>query len=46
MGMEKGREEGEYQKSLKIAKVMKDKGVSVDLISEYTGLNLEQIENL
>ena len=46
LGMEKGREEGEHNKSIQIAKSMKDKGFDIATISELTKLSLEEIETL
>lgn len=58
LGMEKGREEGreegmaegvekgEHNKSIQIAKNMKDKGFDIATISELTKLSFEEIEKL
>ena len=45
-GREEGREEGEHNKSIQIAKSMKDKGFDIATISELTKLSLEEIETL
>lgn len=43
---QKGREEGRQQGIESTARMMKSKGLSLDLISEYTGLTKEEIEAL
>ena len=43
---DEGRAEGELMKQLEIAKKMKAKGQPLDLIVEFTGLSIEEIENL
>ncbi len=49
-GKEEGRQEGieigASQKSLEIAKRLKQKGVAVEVITETTGLTRQQIEKL
>lgn len=45
-GREEGRKEGQQSEKLRAARKMKDDGMSVDLIAKYTGLTIEQIENL
>ena len=45
-GIEVGRKEGEHNKSIQIAKSMKEKGFDIATISELTKLSLEEIENL
>lgn len=45
-GIAQGVTEGEKQKSLDIAKSMKNKGFDVSIILELTGLTKEEIENL
>ena len=45
-GLKEGREEGQQSEKLRAARKMKDDGMSVDLIAKYTGLTIEQIENL
>ena len=43
---DEGRAEGELKKQLEIAKKMKAKGQPLDLIVEFTGLSIEEIEAL
>ena len=43
---DEGRAEGELMKQLEIAKKMKAKGQPLDLIVEFTGLSIEEIEKL
>lgn len=43
---QKGRQEGIRQVKESIARMMKSKGYSLDLISECTGLTKEEIETL
>ena len=43
---EEGRTEGEIKKNLENAKKMKDMGLSFDIITQVTGLPLEEIEKL
>ena len=45
-GRQEGREEGRQQGIESTARMMKSKGLSFDLISEYTGLTKEEIEAL
>ena len=45
-GIEEGREKGREETKAFIAKVMLDKGYSVDVISELTGISKEEIEKL
>ena len=45
-GREEGREEGQQFEKLRTARKMKDDGMPVDLIAKYTGLTIEQINNL
>ena len=45
-GREEGLAEGERNKALEIAKVMKSKGFSADDIAQITGLAAKDIENL
>ena len=45
-GIKEGMEKGEHNKSIQIAKSMKDKGFDIATISELTGLSLDEIENL
>ena len=43
---EEGRTEGEIKKNLENAKKMKDMGLSFDIITQVTGLPLEEIKKL
>ncbi|MEO1516578.1 MAG: Rpn family recombination-promoting nuclease/putative transposase [Bacteroidota bacterium] len=43
---EEGKEEGREERNAEIAKVLKDKGMPIDEISEITGLSREEIEKL
>lgn len=45
-GIEKGKIEGEENKAISIAKAMKNKNIDIKLISEITGLNVKEIEDL
>ena len=45
-GLAEGREEGEINKSIEIAKGMKNKNMDIKLISELTGLSIDKIEGL
>ena len=45
-GIAEGRTEGEASKALKMAKALKEKGVSIDIIAETSGLTKEEIEQL
>jgi predicted transposase/invertase (TIGR01784 family) len=45
-GIEEGKKEGEHNKSIQIAKSMKEKGFDIATISELTKLSLEEIESL
>lgn len=45
-GIEKGREEGREENKLEIARKMKEDGLSVEMISRYSGLTAEVIESL
>ena len=45
-GREEGREEGKNEEKQSIAKALKGKGINPQVISEATGLTLEQIEKL
>ncbi len=45
-GREEGREEGRDERSLEIARGMKQKGLGEDLIAELTGLSVDEIETL
>ena len=43
---EEGFEAGEKNKAISMAKVMKNKNMDINLISEITGLSIEEIRNL
>jgi len=45
-GREEGKEEGRYEQQIQSAKVMVSKGVDVSIISEATGLTVEEIQAL
>ena len=45
-GKEEGRTEGEIKKNLENAKKMKEMGLSLDIITQVTGLPFEEIEKL
>lgn len=45
-GLEKGREEGERKGKLEIAQNMLKDGIPIDRISLYTGLSVQEIEDL
>jgi len=42
----KGRLEGKLEERIQIAQNMLHSGISIDLITQFTGLSLEQIERL
>ncbi|MEE0878956.1 MAG: hypothetical protein UH788_06735 [Treponemataceae bacterium] len=44
-GYSQGVSDGEYQKAIETAKNMLQKNISVEVISECTGLSLDEIEN-
>ena len=46
IGMERGREEGDLNARHKMAKALKNNGVSLDLIANVSGLSEEDIRNL
>ena len=46
IGHEKGREEGEKQAKIAVAKNSLKAGVSIDVISQITGLSLDEIKKL
>ena len=46
LGREEGREEGEKNKAISIAKSLKKSGLDAKFISENTGLSIEEIKNL
>ncbi len=45
-GLEKGIEQGEKNKAMSIAKSFKNSGIDIKIISENTGLSIEEIEKL
>jgi predicted transposase/invertase (TIGR01784 family) len=45
-GREEGREEGEYLKAIKTARIMKNKGMPTAVIVECTDLSTDEIEKL
>lgn len=45
-GIAEGREEGKINKSMEIAKEMKNKNMDINLINELTGLSIDIIEKL
>ena len=45
-GIEQGLKTGEKNKAIKIAKNMINKNIDINVISEVTGLNVEELENL
>jgi predicted transposase/invertase (TIGR01784 family) len=45
-GVEKGKQEGERQKSLEIAKNLLKEGLAIDVISKVTGLSEKEIVSL
>ena len=45
-GRQEGRQEGERVKAIDTAKEMKSDGVSIEIISKYTGLSEKEIEEL
>ncbi|CRF32483.1 hypothetical protein BRSU_0826 [Brachyspira suanatina] len=45
-GLEKGIEQEEKNKAIFMAKNMKDRDMDLNLISELTGLSIQEIENL
>jgi predicted transposase/invertase (TIGR01784 family) len=44
--MEKGREEGRLAEKRDIARTLKAQGVGMGIITQSTGLTVEEIENL
>ncbi|MGL9779920.1 MAG: Rpn family recombination-promoting nuclease/putative transposase, partial [Wolbachia sp.] len=46
IGHEKGREEGEKQAKIAVAKNSLKAGVSIDVIAQITGLSLDEIKKL
>lgn len=45
-GIEQGIEQGEKNKAISMAKNMKNRNMDINLISELTGLSIEEIKNL
>jgi len=45
-GHKEGRQEGKHEEAMNIARNLKAKGLSVNLIAETTGLSIEEIEKL
>ncbi|BDS14627.1 hypothetical protein [Aureispira anguillae] len=45
-GIERGIKQGEKSKAIQIAKTLKNKGISIPLISQSTGLSEQEIEEL
>lgn len=45
-GREEGLKEGELKRQKSMAKIMKNKNMDINLISEITGLSVEEINNL
>ena len=45
-GIKEGKLEGEKNKTISMAKTMKLKNMDINLISEITGLSIEEIEKL
>ena len=45
-GVERGIEQGEKNKAISIAKNLKNAGIDIKIISENTGLSVEEIEKL
>ncbi len=46
LGHEEGREEGREQRNIEIAKSLLNSSLSIQEISEHTGLSIQEIENL
>ena len=46
LGIEEGIEQGKRQQQISIAKSFKNAGIDIKIISENTGLSIEEIENL
>jgi predicted transposase/invertase (TIGR01784 family) len=46
IGIQKGREEGEFRKQIEMAKRMLQKRCTLNFISEITGLSVERIKRL
>ena len=45
-GMEEGVEKGKKSEKIAIAKNLKNSGIDINIISENTGLSIEEIKNL
>ncbi len=45
-GMEEGVEKGKKSEKIAIAKKFKNSGIDINIISENTGLSIEEIKNL
>ena len=45
-GIEQGIEKGRYAEQISMAKAMKNKNMDINLISEITGLSIEEVRNL
>ena len=45
-GIEQGIEQGEKNKAISIARNLKKSGIDIRIISENTGLSIEEIKNL
>ena len=45
-GLEKGKEEGEHHAKIETAKNMLSKGLDINLVSQCTGLSVEDIKRL
>ena len=45
-GMEEGVEKGKKSEKIAIAKKVKNSGIDINIISENTGLSIEEIKNL
>ena len=45
-GLKEGIKEGSYKRNIEIAKTMLEKGMNNELISEVTGLSIEEIKKL
>ena len=45
-GIKKGIEQGKKEQQISIAKSLKNAGIDIKIISENTGLSIEEIKNL
>ncbi len=45
-GIEEGMKEGAKERNIEIAKTMKNKKISLELISEITGIDIELLKKL